>query len=154
MVKKDIIEPAMTEWKSPIVFASGKDSSLRFRVYYRELGAISVRYSYNLPGMDEFIDLLVEATIFSMLNATSGYWKSQTDMGDRNNSALTTNYCPFLVTWIPFVLHNALVTWNRPEMLSLHPSSFKLAVVYLDDVAFLQNPSTTIWCIWSRFKHC
>lgn len=39
----NVIEPAESEWKSPIVFTPKKDGSLRFRIHYRKLKDMTVR---------------------------------------------------------------------------------------------------------------
>ena len=70
-----VIEPAQSEWAAPVLFVPKKDGRLRFCVDYRKLNEIIVRDSYPLPRMDECIDSLAEAKIFSTLDANSGYWQ-------------------------------------------------------------------------------
>ena len=45
MLDADVIERAKTEWASPVVLVPKPDGSLRFRVDYRELNALTVRES-------------------------------------------------------------------------------------------------------------
>ena len=68
MLEKGVIEPATTDWASPIVFVPKADGSLRFCVDYRRLNAMTVRDSYPIPRMDECIDSLGSATVFSTLD--------------------------------------------------------------------------------------
>jgi hypothetical protein len=64
MLKAEVIEPATSEWASPIVLVAKPDGSTRFCVDYRKLNAITVRDSYPLPRMYECIDSLGDAKIF------------------------------------------------------------------------------------------
>lgn len=72
MTNEQVIEPATTEWASPIVFTTKKDGSIWFCVDYWKLNAFTIRDSYSLPRMDECIDTLGEARIFSTHDANSG----------------------------------------------------------------------------------
>ena len=46
----------------------------RFCVDYRELNALTVKDSYPLPRIDECLDTLGDAAIFSTLDCNNGYW--------------------------------------------------------------------------------
>lgn len=53
MLEADVIEPAISEWVAPIMFALKKDGSLQFCIDYRKLNAATIRDSYPIPRMDE-----------------------------------------------------------------------------------------------------
>ena len=73
MLKKGVIEPANTDRASPVVLVPKTDGSLRFCIDYRILNAMTVRDAYPIPRMEEFIDSLGDAVIFSTLDCNSGY---------------------------------------------------------------------------------
>ena len=63
-----------TSWESPVKFSTKKDCKLLFCVDYGRLNAITVRDAYQIPRMDEFIDSLGDAKVFSTLDSSFGYW--------------------------------------------------------------------------------
>ena len=75
MLKEGVIAPSESEWASPVVLVSKSDGTLRFCVDYRRLNALTLRDSYPIPRMDECMDSLGEARIFTTLDANCGYWQ-------------------------------------------------------------------------------
>lgn len=73
MLFMDGIQPAQTQWSSPIVFALRQDVNPRFFVDNRKLDTGTTQDSYLIPNIDECIDSLGDATTFSTLEANSGY---------------------------------------------------------------------------------
>ena len=88
MLSMDVIEEAECEWASPIVFVPKPDGTMRFCVDYRRLNAMTIRDSYPIPRMDECIESLGYAKIFSNLDANCGYWQIEIDEDDREKTAL------------------------------------------------------------------
>jgi hypothetical protein len=73
MLKAGVIDPSTAEWASPVVLVPNPDGSMRFCIDYRSLNALTLKDSYPLPRMDECIDSLGDATIFSTLYCNKGY---------------------------------------------------------------------------------
>jgi hypothetical protein len=73
MLRAGVIEPDTSEWASPVVLVPKPDGSMRFCIDYRRLNTVTVRDSYPLPRMDECIDSLGDARVFSALDCNSGY---------------------------------------------------------------------------------
>ena len=70
----DVIEPTVSEWAAPVLFVPKKDGKLRFCIDYRKLNEVTVKDSYPIPLVDDCLDSLGEAIIFTGLDAYSGYW--------------------------------------------------------------------------------
>ena len=75
MLAAEVIEPAQSEWASPIVIAPKKDGTPRFCIDFGKLNEVTIRDSYPIPRMDDFIDSLGDSTVYSTLDANWGYWQ-------------------------------------------------------------------------------
>lgn len=64
LLQGEIIEPAKSQWDSPVVLALKSDGSLRFCIDYRRLNATTIKDTYPLPRMDDYLDSLGTAKYF------------------------------------------------------------------------------------------
>ena len=113
MLNAGVIEPASTEWASPVVLVPKKDSSLSFCADYRRLNAKTAADSYPLPRMDDCIDWLGDAAVFTRLNNNSGYWQILVAPEDWDKTTFTTHMGTFRHLRMPFGLKRALATFQR-----------------------------------------
>ena len=112
MVKQGMVVHAPpTEWVAPVMFAPKRDSTLRFCVDYRRLNAVSVRDAYPAPRIDECIDSLGDAQIFSTLDANPGYWQSPSAREGKEKTTFTTHFGTYTFTRMPFRLRNEPATY-------------------------------------------
>ena len=142
MLRDGVIEPSASEWASPIVLAEKKDGSLRFCVDYRKLNAVTVRDSYPIPRMDECIDSLGDATVFTTLDANSGYWQIPIAEEDRDKTTFVCHSGLFRFLRMPFGLKNAPATFQRAIDIILSRVKWEFALVYLDDVIIYSKTVT------------
>ncbi|MBR7801839.1 hypothetical protein KDM90_17660, partial [Undibacterium sp. FT137W] len=68
MLKMDVIEPSDGEWAFPVVVVPKPGGHFRFCVDYRRLNEMTVKDVYPIPRMDDCIDFLGDATLFSTLD--------------------------------------------------------------------------------------
>jgi hypothetical protein len=134
MLKAGVIEPARSEWASPVVLAPKPDGSTRFCIDYRKLNAVTVRDSYPLPRMDECIDSLGDASVFSTLDCNSGYWQIPVDPMDMDKTTLTSHEGLNQFRRMPFGLKNSPATFQRFVDITLTGLTWKVCLVYLDDI--------------------
>jgi hypothetical protein len=134
MLKAGVIEPASSEWASPVVLIPKPDGSMRFCVDYRRLNAVTVRDSYPLPRMDECIDSLGDAGVFSTLDCNSGYWQIPLHPSDVEKTTFTSHEGLYWFLRMPFGLRNAPATFQRFVDITLTGLTWKVCLVYLDDI--------------------
>ena len=89
ILEAGVIEPAQSEWASPVLLVPKPDGSMRFCFDYRKLNAVTVKDTYPLPRMDEFLDSLGDTKVFSALDAISGYWQMPIPESDRDKTAFS-----------------------------------------------------------------
>jgi len=129
-----VIEPTSFEWGFFVVLVHKKDGTLRFCVDYRLLNEFFKRDSYPLPRMDECIDSLGEAKVFSTLDCNAGYWQVLIADGDREKTAFVCHKGAYHYKRMPFVLTNAPATFQRALDIILSGVKWQSCLVYLDDV--------------------
>ena len=129
-----VIEPATSGWASPIVLVPQKDGSLRFCVDYRRLNAKTVPDAYPLPRIDDCLDSLVDAEMFTKLDRNAGYWQVPVAPQYRNKTTFTWYLGTFRYTRMPFGLRNAPATFQRALDIILSGVRRQSCLIYLDDV--------------------
>ena len=134
-----IIERAQSEWAAPVLFVPKKDGKLRFCVDYRKLNEMTVKDSYPLPRMEDCIDSLGDAVIFSTLDANSGYWQMKIRKEDRSKTAFVTHSGVFQYLRKPFGLTNAPASFQRALDQILQKYKWKTCLIYLDDIIIYSN---------------
>jgi Reverse transcriptase (RNA-dependent DNA polymerase) len=129
-----VIEPATSEWASPIVLVPTSDGSLRFCVDYRRLNAIAIPDTYSLPRMDECIDYLGDSAVFTTLDCNSGYWQIPVHPRDRDKTTFTSHYGLYQFRRLSFGFRNDPATVQRKIDVILSGVKWRTCLVHLDDV--------------------
>jgi len=145
MLKLKVIEPSHSAWESPVVIVPKKNRKARFCVDYRRLNNITKKDAYPLPRMEDFLDSLGDAKVFTSLDCTPGYWQVPLRPSDREKTAFITHAGIYHWRSMPFGLTNAPATSQRAldTIQSFHkkPSTPARPIV----------PSTSHMCpFWAR----
>ena len=133
-LRAGVIEPSQSAWASPVIIVPKPDGTPRFCVDYRRLNAVTVRDSYPLPRMDDCIDSLGEAAVFTTLDAYSGYWQVPIRKEDQELTSFTCHRGTYKYLRMPFGLSNAPATFQRVLDIVLSRYRWQTCLVYLDDV--------------------
>lgn len=134
MLAAEVIEPSTSEWASPVILVPKPDGSLRFCVDYRKLNAVTKRDSYPMPRMDDCIDSLGNATLFTTLDCNSGYWQLPIAKEDQEKTTFTCHAGSYRWLRLPFGLRNAPATFQRAMDIILSSVKWRFCLVYLDDI--------------------
>ncbi|KAK6177716.1 hypothetical protein SNE40_015762 [Patella caerulea] len=135
MAKQGIISPSISPWSSPVVLVKKKDNSTRFCVDYRKLNDVTIKDSHPLPRIDDTLDALSGAKLFSTLDLKSGYHQVKLAESDKEKSAFSvygSGLWEFNV--MSFGLCNAPGSFERLMERVLKGLSWQICLVYLDDI--------------------
>ena len=70
---KGFIRPSGSSFAAPVLFARKPDGSLRMCIDYRGLNLLTVKDKYPLPRIDDLLDILAGASVFTLLDMAQGY---------------------------------------------------------------------------------
>ena len=134
LLAKGWIRPSTSAYGAPILFARKKDGTLRMCVDYRKLNDLTKKNRTPLPRIDELLDSLYGAHVFSSLDLYKGYHQCRVTEADVHKTAFRTHYGLYEFRVLPFGLTNAPAVFQTMMNNVLRDYLGRFCVVYLDDV--------------------
>lgn len=106
------IEPASSEWASPIVMVLKSFRTARFCAYYRKLYSVTVKDNYPLPLMKDCLQSLGDALYSSALDFNSGYGQIAVVEEEKGKTSLPCHEGLFRWIRMPMGLTNSLLLFS------------------------------------------
>ncbi|XP_061353541.1 uncharacterized protein LOC133298287 [Gastrolobium bilobum] len=107
LLSKEFIRPSTSPWGAPAILIKKKDGSLRLCVDHRQLNKVTVKNKYLLPRIDDLMDQLRGARVFSKIDLRSRYHQIRVKPEDIPKIAFRTRYGHYEYQVIPFGITNA-----------------------------------------------
>ena len=89
------------------MFIRKKDGSIRLCTDYGRLNQVTVKNKYPLSRIDDLLDQLKGASVFSKIDLRSGYWQLRVEEASISKTAFRTRYGHYEFVVMPFGLTNA-----------------------------------------------
>ena len=134
LLHQGMVEPSVSPWSASVVMVPKKDGSYRFCVDFRGLNRVTSWSEYPIPRIDDCLDSMSGAKIFTTLDLASGYWQVLLDPEDTEKTALSTQKGHFQFVTMPMGLKSAPATLQRLMDSVLRDFHWKSVLVYLDDI--------------------
>src|SRR4051812_37199159 len=134
LIESSHVRPSQSPYGLLVLFVKKKDGSMRLCVDYQALNKLTIKNQYPLPRVDDLLDQLHGAKVFSKIDLRSGYHQIRVDLANIPKTAFCTRYGYYEFLILPFGLCNAPAMFMTLMNNIFWPFLDRFVVVYVDDI--------------------
>nr|XP_022901006.1 uncharacterized protein LOC111414058 [Onthophagus taurus] len=145
-----IVRPSISDYASPIVLVKKRDGSTRICIDYRKLNRKIIKDRYPLPVIEDQINRLAKAKIFTTLDLKNGFFHVPVDEYSVKYTSFVTPSGQYEFLKTPFGLCNSPAVFQRYVNEVFKKLIHKgIVLTYMDDLII---PSTTVEEAYSNLE--
>jgi hypothetical protein len=124
-----------------VLFVNKKDGSMRMCINYWELNKVTIKNRYPLPRIDDLLDQLQGARVFSKVDLRSSYHQVRVKEEDIPKIAFRTDYGHYKFLIMSFGLTNASTIFMDTMNKVFQDYLDQFTVVFIDDILIYSRAS-------------
>ncbi|GFT88309.1 retrovirus-related Pol polyprotein from transposon 412 [Trichonephila clavipes] len=134
-LNEGIIRPSSSEYASPIVMVKKKDGSSKMCIDYRKLDQKLVKDKFPLPIIEDVLDTLQEAKVYSTLDLRNSFFHVDVDEDCRKYTSFFVPDGQFEFNKVPFGLSTSPGVFQRyVSSIFKYLTQKGIVISYLDDL--------------------
>jgi hypothetical protein len=134
ILSQGIIQSSQSAFSSHVLLVKKKDQTWHFCIDYMHLNALTVKFKYQVPVIDELLDELYGVVWFSSLDLRARFHQILLKPGEEHKIAFQTHIGHFEFCVMAFGLTGAPGTFQKAMNTTLSHMLRKGVLVFFDDI--------------------
>nr|KYP76661.1 Transposon Ty3-G Gag-Pol polyprotein [Cajanus cajan] len=129
-----MIRPSVSSWATPILLVKKKDGGAWLCANYRQLNKLTIKKRYSLLRIDDLMDQLKGAYVFSKINLRAKYHQIKVRDNDIPKTTFKIRYGHYEYVVMLFGKTDASTVFMEYMNQIFRPFLDKFVVVFIDDI--------------------